>query len=330
MPRTPVKPLGEAKEDWRIALEIGCLVDKPENFFYGDPVKACNAVLKVWEGNYEKAVAALPAVSTLKCEKNEPYKYVSGKLRPDGKPGFNTPTGKLELFSTITSKYGLEGLPVYKEMMKPEGDFNLRLINGTRKPYITHSKTRSDAPYLLELEPVSTIHMNPADAKKRGLVTGNFVEMRSKFGGPVRARIDVSIIVPEGTIDSQYGWRGGQNTQNLIPRQWDPISGYAPYFEVNVSVAKVRTAGPDTSATRSRSSSPSPRPSSGARPRQGRALHALHPSSRRRASARLRRKLLDQGPTLVDYSLEGSRSPGAHQALRFCLSEEAGTQPKVR
>ena len=239
-PRTPVKPLGEAKEDWRIALEIGCLVDKPENFFYGDPVKACNAVLKVWEGNYEKAVAALPAVSTLKCEKNEPYKYVSGKLRPDGKPGFNTPTGKLELFSTITSKYGLEGLPVYKEMMKPEGDFNLRLINGTRKPYITHSKTRSDAPYLLELEPVSTIHMNPADAKKRGLVTGDFVEMRSKFGGPVRARIDVSIIVPEGTIDSQYGWRGDQNTQNLIPCQWDPISGYAPYFEVNVSVAKVK------------------------------------------------------------------------------------------
>lgn len=125
-------------------------------------------------------------------------------------------------------------------MMKPEGDFNLRLINGTRKPYITHSKTRSDAPYLLELEPVSTIHMNPADAKKRGLVTGDFVEMRSKFGGPVRARFDVSIIVPEGTIDSQYGWRGDQNTQNLIPRQWDPISGYAPYFEVNVSVAKVK------------------------------------------------------------------------------------------
>ena len=116
----------------------------------------------------------------------------------------------------------------------------IRLINGTRKPYITHSKTRSDAPYLLELEPVSTIHMNPADAKKRGLVTGDFVEMRSKFGGPVRARIDVSIIVPEGTIDSQYGWRGDQNTQNLIPRQWDPISGYAPYFEVNVSVAKVK------------------------------------------------------------------------------------------
>ena len=99
-------------------------------------------------------------------------------------------------------------------MMKPEGDFNLRLINGTRKPYITHSKTRSDAPYLLELEPVSTIHMNPADAKKRGLVTGDFVEMRSKFGGPVRARIDVSIIVPEGTIDSQYGWRGDQNTES--------------------------------------------------------------------------------------------------------------------
>ena len=64
--------------------------------------------------------------------------------------------------------------------------------------------------------------------------------MRRMFGGPVRARIDGPTMAPAGTLDSQYGWRGDQNTQNLIPRQWDPISGYAPYFEVNVSVAKVK------------------------------------------------------------------------------------------
>lgn len=31
-PRTPVKPLGEAKEDWRIALELGCILDDPKHF----------------------------------------------------------------------------------------------------------------------------------------------------------------------------------------------------------------------------------------------------------------------------------------------------------
>lgn len=238
-PRKPVKPLGEAREDWRIALEIGCLVGDPKDFFNGDPVAACDFVLHQWDADYMAAQAKLPAVSALKAEKNAPRKYELGRMRPDGKPGFNTPTGKIELFSTITSKFGFDGLPVYKPMMKPEGEFNLQLINGTRKPYITHSKTRSDAPYLLEIEPMSTIHMHPKDAQARGLKTGDLIEMRSAFGGPVKARLDVSIIVPEGTIDSQYGWRGDQNTQVLIPRQWDPISGYAPYFEVYVSVKKV-------------------------------------------------------------------------------------------
>ena len=238
-PRTPVKPVGEAKEDWRIALELGCILDDPKHFFNGEPVKACNAILKEWGAEYEAAVAALPQVSSLECRKNEPKKYEKGLLRPDGQAGFNTPTGKIELFSTRCAKFGFDGLPVYKPMMEPDGRFNLRMINGARKPYITHSKTRSDAPYLLELEPCSTITMHPNDASARGLADGDRVEIFSPFGGPVKANLEVSILVPPGTIDAQYGWKGEEDTQRLVPRQWDPLSGYAPYFEVNVEVRKV-------------------------------------------------------------------------------------------
>lgn len=238
-PRTPVKPLGEAKEDWRIALELGCILDDPKHFFNGDPVKACNAILKEWGAEYEAAVAALPQVSSLECRKNEPKKYEKGLLRLDGQAGFNTPTGKIELFSTRCAKFGFDGLPVYKPMMEPDGRFNLRMINGARKPYITHSKTRSDAPYLLELEACSTITMHPKDASARGLADGDRVEIFSPFGGPVKANLEVSILVPPGTIDAQYGWKGEEDTQRLVPRQWDPLSGYAPYFEVNVEVRKV-------------------------------------------------------------------------------------------
>lgn len=67
----------------------------------------------LWDADYMAAQAKLPAVSALKTEKNAPRKYELGRMRPDGKPGFNTPTGKIELFSTITSKFGFEGLPVY-------------------------------------------------------------------------------------------------------------------------------------------------------------------------------------------------------------------------
>ena len=94
-------------------------------------------------------------------------------------------------------------------------------------------------PYLLEIEDRLTISMNPDDAEKRGIREGDTVEIRSPFGGPVEARVMVSILVPPGLIDGQYGWLGKQNTQQLVCRgHWDPMSGYPAYFEMPVSVTK--------------------------------------------------------------------------------------------
>ena len=54
-----------------------------------------------------------------------------------------------------------------------------------------------------------------------------------------RARPRVTILCPPGPIDAQYGWRGDQETQPLIPRQnWDPISGYPCCNDVCIQVTK--------------------------------------------------------------------------------------------
>ena len=238
--RRPVKPLGEAKEDWRIALEIGCIVDKPEHFFDGDPVKACDFVLRQYEGcNWKDFEAALPKVSVLPAPKPASKKYELGRLRRDGKPGFNTQSGKLDFASERARKFGYPAIPEFRPMMPLTKEFDLRLLNGSRKPYITHSKTRTDQPYLMEIEDALTINIHPKEAQKRGIREGDWVEIRSPYGGPVEARACVSIIVPEGMIDAQYGWLGKQNTQTLMTREHrDPMSGYCCYFEVPVSVKK--------------------------------------------------------------------------------------------
>lgn len=238
--RRPVKPLGEAKEDWRIALELGCIVDKPENFFDGDPVKALDWILKRFpDTSYEKMDGALPKPIVIPGSIKGLKKYESGHMRADGKPGFETISGKIEYTSELLRKFGHKPLPEYKPMMPLEGEFNLRFINGTRKPHITHSKTRTDQPYLMEIESGLTIDINPKDAAARGIKEGDEVVLRSKFGGPVRARATVTILVPEGTIGGQYGWLGDMNTQKLMTREnRDPITGYPCYFEVPVSVTK--------------------------------------------------------------------------------------------
>ncbi len=122
-------------------------------------------------------------------------------------------------------------------MMEPDGRFNLRMINGARKPYITHSKTRSDAPYLLELEACSTITMHPKDASARVWQT----EIVSKFSVLRRAgegKFRSIHFGSPGTIDAQYGWKVKKTRKDSFRDHGIP-SGYAPYFEVNVEVRKV-------------------------------------------------------------------------------------------
>lgn len=41
--------------------------------------------------------------------------YEKGMLRPDGQPGFNTPTGRIELWSNFYSRAGLDPLPYFEE-----------------------------------------------------------------------------------------------------------------------------------------------------------------------------------------------------------------------
>lgn len=240
--RTPVKPQGEAWEDWKIALTIGAAVTGDrELFFDGDPVKACDSILGKWGTSYKERQGMLPKVNV--CEwfpAKRTKKYESGVLRFDGKPGFRTPSGKIELFSSIQAKHGFPGLPEYVPPPKPTKEYPIKLLNGTRRPYITHSKTRSDQPYLLELEPQSVIDMNPKDCAARGLTEGDAVWILSPFTKKrVRALVRSTILVPPGVIDAQYGWRGDQETQVLIPRKnWDPISGYPCCNDVCVQVVK--------------------------------------------------------------------------------------------
>ncbi len=118
-------------------------------------------------------------------------------------------------------------------------EFDLRLINGTRKPYITHSKTRTDQPYLMEIEDGLHVHINPKDAEAKGIKEGDTILITSPYGGPIEATAVVSLIVPKGTIDAQYGWLDNQNTQKLMNRDIrDPMSGYPSYFENPVHIEK--------------------------------------------------------------------------------------------
>ena len=236
--RTPVKPIGECKEDWQIVLEIGTRLGYPDVFFNGNVEAALNDILGMWGVNHDDLRENQEKGVLIPAKGPEEYKkHETGKTRMDGKPGFSTPSGKIEAVSMTLEKHGYPALCEYKEPMQTTPEHPLILISGSRIPYITHSKWREDSPWLFELQKGPILTINPVDAEKIGISPGDDVILETPYG-EMRAKAKPTIMALKGVVCVMHGWAKA-NVNELIPRQFDPISGFPPYKEVICNVKKV-------------------------------------------------------------------------------------------
>jgi len=243
-----VNPRGEARPDWRILCDIGTALGYGEEFWHGGEKAEENALRSVLSTlNVDVTLEDLRAnpegIEFPAPGPNEFKKYEKGLLRKDGKPGFDTPTGKAEFISTICEKHGFDGLPVYKEPLEsplstPDlaKEYPLVLNTGSRLPFYTHSKLR-ELPWLNQFMPEPTVFLNPKDAEARGIKDGDQVEVSSKHGS-VKMVAGVTNIVMPGVVDIYHGWSKA-NINQIVPRHFDPILGFPAFKEGLCEVRKI-------------------------------------------------------------------------------------------
>ncbi|MBZ0218135.1 MAG: molybdopterin-dependent oxidoreductase [Fimbriimonadaceae bacterium] len=120
---------------------------------------------------------------------DERVKYKNGKMRPDGKPGFNTPSGKIEFTSLKLEEFGYDPLPSFKEPLyspreadgsqtKVSADYPLVLISGTRAVEY-YSTLGISLPRLNKRRPYPGLEMAPETAEKYGLEEGDWAEIEA-------------------------------------------------------------------------------------------------------------------------------------------------------
>jgi anaerobic selenocysteine-containing dehydrogenase len=108
-----IEPIGEARNDSFILAELadrlgyGHLYPQNEDELLSHVLKGSGFTLE----NVHKAGGTVQS-QTVKMQYK---KWEKGLLRPDGKPGFDTPSGKFEIASTILEEHGYDPLPVYTE-----------------------------------------------------------------------------------------------------------------------------------------------------------------------------------------------------------------------
>lgn len=183
-------------------------------------------------------------------------KWEKGLLRPDGKPGFATPTGRFEIASTILEEHGYDPLPVYTEPREgPQGNPSLArsfpLVLGSGSRVTTDFRSQfHHIPGLAKDRPEPTVMMNTFDARERGIGDGDLVLVESPRG-EVKMRAIVTDDIVRGAVDANMGGGGplgpqawqSCNINELTDLRFDPISGFPIYKSLLCEVRKAVQTG---------------------------------------------------------------------------------------
>ncbi len=232
LPQPVVSPMGEARGDmewmWDLAKRLGMGAE----FWNGD-------IMATFDWQLEPM--GIKAADLIKQPKGMTIPPAA-EGKPARKPGFNTPSGKFELKSSILEKAGFDGLPTYRE--PPEGPvaapqmaerFPLILNTGSREPMYTHSRHRNN-PRLRELQPHPKVDINPKDAEARGIKQGDDVAVETP-AGKITVKANVTNLAQPGVVHIFHGWPQA-DVNAIMARTLDPISGFPAFKSQLCQVTK--------------------------------------------------------------------------------------------
>ena len=202
-----VTTIGECKSDMEINLEIGKRFnadawpwDTVEDMF--------TFILKDTGMTFPELQENAPAYLPFTYKKHE-----KGLFRADGKPGFETGTGRIELWSTLCSMVGLDPLPYFEEpvpgpVSTPDAyeTYPLVLTTGARQLGLFHSEHRQ-VPHLRAMHPDPVIEMNPATAARYGLEDGDWAWVENERGRAKRRVRTTNALDPRVCSTDHAWWR---------------------------------------------------------------------------------------------------------------------------
>ncbi len=199
-----VEPVGECKSDMEINLEMGKRLN-PEAWPWKNVHEMFDEMIKMSGMTFEEL-----------RDKGYVYgnfqygKYEKGLLRPDRKAGFNTPTGKVELYSKVFEQCGMDPLPYFEE--PPESPANaevvreypLVLTTGAKTWGTFHSEHRQ-IPSLRRMTPDPLTEIHPETAGSLGIKDGDWIYIENKYGR-CKQRAKLTAGIHPKVVHSQHGW----------------------------------------------------------------------------------------------------------------------------
>ena len=248
--RKVIEPIGESKSASQFLTELAGRLG------YGDlfPRTEEELVRFTFEGSplSVEDLKAHPEGVRYDAGTQEYYKYAKGRLCSGGRPGFNTPSGKVELVSSLLEQHGYDGLPAYVEPIEgPIGSpelfkkYPLVLNTGARLQSAFRSQ-HLNIPGLLKLQPHPQVLINPVDAEARGIANQDRVWVESPRGKVgVWAKVTDDVMTGQVELNAGGGspihaeaWRDANTNYVTDFENRDPISGFPVYKALLCEIKK--------------------------------------------------------------------------------------------
>ena len=215
-----VTPVGEAKSDAEIDLLLGRRFSK-EAWPWDNEEEILDEILTPSGMSYQDLRENGPVYPQYVYRK-----YEKGLLRPDGQPGFMTPSGRIELYSTLFDQFGLPAVPFYEEPAKSPVStpdlmekYPLILMSGVRSPVFFHSEHRQ-IPYLRQLHTDPFVEIHPDYARGHGIVDGDWVWIENDKDR-IRQRAKVNPGIHPKCALGQHGWWFPEKKDEELYGMWD-------------------------------------------------------------------------------------------------------------
>jgi len=120
-----------------------------------------------------------------------------------GSKGFDTPSGKVELYSEQLEEWGFDPLPTYRSPLRADDDYPLLVTSWKVGPFV-HSGNR-EVQALRRLHPHPMALVNEKTARTYGIHSGEPMVIETRKGRMVHiARLNAS--VSPGVVIAEHGW----------------------------------------------------------------------------------------------------------------------------
>ena len=126
------------------------------------------------------------------------------KFRKYRKTGFATPSGKVELYSSVLENLGFDPLPYHREGPATSEEYPYLVFTGVREDPFFQTGQRN-IKELRDRCKLPSIYLHPEDAERDGLVDGQWVNLETPHG-KVTMLLSVQASMKTGHVRVPHGW----------------------------------------------------------------------------------------------------------------------------